>query len=244
MPLHSCPRYPGSPPSWELIEGRTASSACVLSTQTVPGALQLLKKHQSGPRPLFFQDLAGGLFGQRDSGSVWEPRQDTSLTKLMGARGFFCLDTICTLCTKLPHSQRRLWGLQAASLSPKAESKVNRRASTGKGSAAGTAGRKGVVAAICCEQDVWRTCTPRLGGLPANSRRAAAPPQMGADGLSQAREGPGPLPPHRPSSWPRLTSCFSSRLGQGVGERRCQPRTRAISSREPPTGSERTTPSW
>lgn len=124
VPLHSCPRYPGSPPSWELIEGRTAPSACVLGTQTVPGASQLLKKHQSGPRPLFFRDLAGGLFGQRDSGSVWEPRQDTSLTKLMGARGFFCLDTIHALCIKLPHSQRRLWGLQAASRLPKQKAKL------------------------------------------------------------------------------------------------------------------------
>ena len=124
MPLHSCPRYPGSPPSWELIEGRTAPSACVLGTQTVPGASQLLKKHQSGPRPLFFRDLAGGLFGQRDSGSVWEPRPDTSLTKLMGARGFFCLDTIHALCIKLPHSQRRLWGLQAASRLPKQKAKL------------------------------------------------------------------------------------------------------------------------
>lgn len=196
-----------------------------------------------GPGPCSSEISPVAFLAKETQAACGNLGKTASLTKLMGARGFFGLDAIRALRTKLPHSQRRLWGLQAASLSPKAESKVNRRASTGKGSAAGTAGRKGVMAAICCEQDVWRTRTPRLGGLPANSRRAAAPPQMGAGGLSQAREGPGPLPPPRPSSCPRLTSCFSSRLGRGVRGRRCQPRTRATSSREPPTGSEGTTPS-
>lgn len=51
---------------------------------------------------------------------------------------------------------------------------------------------------------------------------------MGAGGLSQAQEGPGPLPPPRPFRCPRLTSCFSSWLGQGAGGGDASP------GREPP----------
>lgn len=64
-----------------------------------------------------------------------------------------------------------------------------------KGSATGTAGRRGAVAAICCEQDVWRTRTPRFRGLPANLRRAGRPSADGSRRLSQARARRGPLLP-------------------------------------------------
>lgn len=138
-----------------------------------------------------------------------------SLTKLMGARGFFGLDAIRALRTKLPHSQRRLRGLQAASPSPKTESNVNRRASTGKEVQPELQGEReswlpSAVSKMFAEHALLgsEVSQPTLGGRPPLRR-------MGAGGLSQAREGPGPLPPPRPSSCPRLTSCFSSRLGRG-----------------------------
>lgn len=67
----------------------------------------------------------------------------------------------------------------------------------------------------------------------------AAPLQMGVGGSATPEWGQDPSHLPRPSSCPRLTSCFSSRLGawmpaQGMGH--------TIPSREPPAGSGEPTP--
>lgn len=119
-----------------------------------------------------------------------------SLTKLMGARGFFGLDAIRALRTKLPHSQRRLRGLQAASPSPKTESNVNRRASTGKEVQPELQGEReswlpSAVSKMFAEHALLgsEVSQPTLGGRPPLRRWAP---------VGSAKPERGQAPSHRP----------------------------------------------
>lgn len=80
---------------------------------------------------------------------------------------------------------------------PKQKPKLTGGVSKGKGSATGTAGRTGVVAAICCEQDVREHVLLSAEVSQPTHAGWAAPLQMGAGGSAKPQRCQSPSCPPR-----------------------------------------------
>lgn len=197
---HSCPRYPGSSLGWELPAGRAAPSACVPGSQHTTWCLAAAREMSDqalGQLPCSSEIMLQAHLAKETQTDTCGNWAGPSLPdEASGNPGLLSLANVPQSEHQVLPATGGFGGLAGCLPTSKSRNKkLTGGVSKRKGSATGTAGRRGAVAAICCEQDVWRTRTPRFRGLPANWRRAGRPSADGSRRLSQARARRGPLLP-------------------------------------------------